>query len=130
MHIHNSQPNHIFFDHFQTYTAIYYGHFVLSCEEKSKFDCPKMKRDAGVKAVFLLRKKTAFTPASLFIFGATNGRYAFSNKLNFSSSNSNFDFSLRDNSEVRMTIIDCCISLKMINKFWLCWELWICASFR
>ena len=31
--------------------------------------CPKMKRDAGVKAVFLLRKKTAFTPASLFIFG-------------------------------------------------------------
>ena len=30
---------------------------------------PKMKRDAGVKAVFLLRKKTAFTPASLFIFG-------------------------------------------------------------
>ena len=30
---------------------------------------PKIKRDAGVKAVFLLRKKTAFTPASLFIFG-------------------------------------------------------------
>ena len=30
---------------------------------------PKMKRDAGVKAVFLLRKKTAITPASLFIFG-------------------------------------------------------------
>ena len=30
---------------------------------------PKMKRDAVVKAVFLLRKKTAFTPASLFIFG-------------------------------------------------------------
>ena len=30
---------------------------------------PKMKRDAGVKAVFLLRKKTALTPASLFIFG-------------------------------------------------------------
>ena len=28
-----------------------------------------MKRDAGVKAVFLLKKKTAFTPASLFIFG-------------------------------------------------------------
>ena len=31
--------------------------------------CPKMKRDTGVNAVFLLRKKTAFTPASLFIFG-------------------------------------------------------------
>ena len=30
---------------------------------------PKMKRDAGVKAVFLLRKKTAFTPVSLFILG-------------------------------------------------------------
>ena len=31
--------------------------------------CPKMKRDAGVNAVFFLSKKTAFTPASLFIFG-------------------------------------------------------------
>ena len=30
---------------------------------------PKMKRDAGVNAVFFLSKKTAFTPASLFIFG-------------------------------------------------------------
>ena len=29
---------------------------------------PKMKRDAGVIAVFFLSKKTAFTPASLFIF--------------------------------------------------------------
>ena len=29
---------------------------------------PKMKRDAGVNAVFFLSKKTAFTPASLFIF--------------------------------------------------------------
>ena len=27
-----------------------------------------MKRDAGVNAVFFLSKKTAFTPASLFIF--------------------------------------------------------------
>ena len=35
-----------------------------------------MKRDAGVKAVFLLRKKTEFTPASLH-FWATNGHYAF-----------------------------------------------------
>ena len=31
--------------------------------------CPKMKRDAGVNADFLLRKKTAFTQASLFKFG-------------------------------------------------------------
>ena len=30
---------------------------------------PKMKRDAGVSDVFFLSKKTAFTPASLFIFG-------------------------------------------------------------
>ena len=30
---------------------------------------PKMKRDAGVNAVFFLSKKTAFTPSSLFIFG-------------------------------------------------------------
>ena len=28
----------IFFDHFQTYTAIYYGHFEFSREEKSKFE--------------------------------------------------------------------------------------------
>ena len=28
-----------------------------------------MKRDAGENAVFFLSKKTAFTPASLFIFG-------------------------------------------------------------
>ena len=28
-----------------------------------------MKRDASVKVVFLLRKKTTFTEASLFIFG-------------------------------------------------------------
>ena len=28
-----------------------------------------MKRDAGVNAVFFLSKKTAFTPASVFIFG-------------------------------------------------------------
>ena len=39
--------------------------------------CPKMKRDAGVNIVFLLRKKTAFTPAftpaSLFIFGRRTG---------------------------------------------------------
>ena len=30
---------------------------------------PKMKRDAGVNALFFLSKETAFTPASLFIFG-------------------------------------------------------------
>ena len=30
---------------------------------------PQKKRDGGLKAVFLLKKKTAFTPASLFIFG-------------------------------------------------------------
>ena len=40
-HIHNSQHNQKFFDHFiyfQTYTAIYYGHSELSGEEKSKFE--------------------------------------------------------------------------------------------
>ena len=30
---------------------------------------PKMKRDASVKVVFFLSKKTTFTEASLFIFG-------------------------------------------------------------
>ena len=32
-------------------------------------DGPKMKRDASVKIVFFLPKKTTFTEASLFIFG-------------------------------------------------------------
>ena len=31
-----TQPS--FFDHYQTYTAIYYGHSELSCKEKSKFE--------------------------------------------------------------------------------------------
>ena len=31
--------------------------------------------------------------------------------------------------QLRMTVLDCCISLKIIKKNWLCWELWICASF-
>ena len=30
---------------------------------------PKIKRDAGVNAVFLIVKRQHFTPASLFIFG-------------------------------------------------------------
>ena len=34
MHIHNSQQNQNFFDHFQTYSAIYYDHSELSHEEK------------------------------------------------------------------------------------------------
>ena len=33
---------------------------------------PKMKRDASVKVVFLGRKKTTFTEASLFIFGPSS----------------------------------------------------------
>ena len=41
--IHNSQHNQSFFDHFQTYTAIYYGHSELSREEKSKFEFEEKK---------------------------------------------------------------------------------------
>ena len=33
---------------------------------------PKMKRDAQLKAVFFLSKKTAFSRASLFIFGRSS----------------------------------------------------------
>ena len=32
-----------FFDHFQTYKAIYYGHSELSHEEKSKFEFEEKK---------------------------------------------------------------------------------------
>ena len=41
--IHNSQHNQNIFDYFQTYTAIYYGHSELSCEEKSKIEFQEKK---------------------------------------------------------------------------------------
>ena len=44
---------------------------------------PKMKRDAGVNAVFFLSKKTAFTPASLFIFGQPTDVMALVNCRNY-----------------------------------------------
>ena len=47
--------------------------------------CPKMKRDARAKAVFLLKKKTAFTLASLH-FRATNGHYGFTKLWNYAFS--------------------------------------------
>ena len=78
-----TQPN--FFDHFQTYTAIYYGHSELSREEKSKFEFEEKKFSLLLKVAFSRQKRLQ---TSLF-----------SNKLNFFSSNSNFDFSSRDNSE-------------------------------
>ena len=46
----------------------------------------------------------------------------------FFPSSLNFDFSSQGNSVVRMTISDCCISLEIVKKCWLCWELWIRAS--
>ena len=42
-HIHNSQHNQNFFDHAQTYAAIYYGHSELFREEKSKFESEEKK---------------------------------------------------------------------------------------
>ena len=46
---------------------------------------PQKKRDGGLKAVFLLKKKTAFTLASLH-FRATNGHYGFTKLWNYASS--------------------------------------------
>ena len=43
--------------------------YIPSTKAVTSVRCPKMKRDASVKVVFLLRKKTTFTEASLFIFG-------------------------------------------------------------
>ena len=74
-----------FFYHFQTYTASYNGHSELSREEKSKFVFEGKKFSLLLKVEFS-RQKCLQT--SLF-----------SNKLNFFSLNSNFDFSSRDNSE-------------------------------
>ena len=67
-----AQPK--FFDHFQTYTASYYGHSELSRKEKSKFELKKFS---------LLLKREVCMPFCL-------GNLTFSNKLNFFSSNSDF----------------------------------------
>ena len=75
-----------FFDHFQTYTAIYYGHSELSHEEKSKFEFEEKKFSLLLKREVCRR---------YCLENAT-----FSNKLNFFSSNSNFDFSSWDNSKL------------------------------
>ena len=62
-----TQPN--FFDHFQNYTAIYYGHSELSLEEKSKFEFEEKKFGLLLKVQFSRQKRLQ---TSLF-----------SNKLNF-----------------------------------------------
>ena len=62
-----TQPN--FFDHFQTYTAIYYGHSELSRKEKSKFEFEEKKFSLLLKVAFSRQKRLQ---TSLFI-----------NKLNF-----------------------------------------------
>ena len=41
-----------FFDHSQTYTAIYYGHSELSREEKSKFEFEEKKFSLLLKGKF------------------------------------------------------------------------------
>ena len=73
------------FDHFQNYTAIYDGHSELFREEKSKFEFEEKK--------FRLLLKVAFSRQKCL------QTFLFSNKLNFFSSNSNFEFSSRDDSE-------------------------------
>ena len=67
-------------------------------EEKSKFECEEKKFNLLLKVVFLRPKHPR---TSLF-----------RNKLNFFPLHSNFDFP----SQGRMTISDCCISLKGIKK--------------
>ena len=42
-HIHKSQHNQTFFDHFQTYTAIWYGNSELPSEEKLKIELEEKK---------------------------------------------------------------------------------------
>ena len=58
-----------FLDHFQIYTAIYYGHSKLSHEEKSKFECKEKKFSLLLKREVCRR------------FCLENA--TFSNKLNF-----------------------------------------------
>ena len=70
-----------FVDHLPRFLvfSLQFLHFVLSwlCIILEKYSVkavtsvrsPKMKRDASVKVVFFLSKKTTFTEASLFIFG-------------------------------------------------------------
>ena len=56
-----------FFLHDTMYAAM--GNHHLSTKAVTSVRSPKMKRDASVKVVFFLSKKTTFTEASLFIFG-------------------------------------------------------------
>ena len=72
-HNHNSQHNQKFFDHFQTYTVIYYGHSELPREEKPKFEFEEKKFS------LLLKREVC---RHFWLENAT-----FSNKLNFFSSN-------------------------------------------
>ena len=99
-HIHNSQHNQKKNVRVQTNTVVFYGHPELSGEEKSKFEFEEKKFSLLLKREVCRR------------FCLENA--TFSNKLNFFSSNSNFDFFFA--RQVRMTMIDCCISLKMIRK--------------
>ena len=100
MHIHNAQHNQNIFDHFQTYTVIYYGHSELSRKEKSKFEFKEKKFCLLLKVAFPRKKRLQ---TSLF-----------SNKLNLFYLEFKFWFFFA--RQLRMTIIDCCISLKMIKK--------------
>ena len=56
-HIRNSQHNQNFFDHAQTYTAIYYGHSELSREEESKFEFEEKKFSLLLKVAFSRQKR-------------------------------------------------------------------------
>ena len=82
---HISTTPKFFFDYFQTYTAsnMVSGH--LPCVEKSKFELEEKKFSLLLKREVCRR------------FCLENA--TFSNELNFFSSNSNFDFSSRDNSK-------------------------------
>ena len=77
-----TQPN--FFYPFQTHTGISYGHLELPREEKSKFECEEKKFSLLLKREVCGRFWLEKAP--------------FTNKLNFFSSHSNFDFSSRGNS--------------------------------
>ena len=64
-HIHNSQHNQKFFDHFQTYTANYYRHSELSREEKSKFEFEEKKFSLLIKMEVCRLVKGAERPGTI-----------------------------------------------------------------
>ena len=83
-HIHNSQHNQIFWSFSNLYNNLIWSFWVASRK---------------IIKIWIWGKKVQFIPESCVFMSETPTNSLFSNKLNFFSSNSNFNVSSRGNSE-------------------------------